>query len=448
MYTLYAHQQRAADFILANNRVLDFSDCGTGKTLTQLHVIAEEFKQDRGKTLILAPKSILMPAWGSDIEKFTPHLRYVVATAQNREKAFKTDADIYITNHDAATWLAARPKLLQGFYRLVIDESTAFKNPSSQRSKAMNKIVRYFTARTALTGTPTPNTVTDVWQQARLVDDGERLGTRFYPFRGKVQSPANFGWVDKPNAEATVTKALEDITIRNSADECLDLPENRIIEIPIEMNKKHAAAYEQLLKTARLMFEGQEVRSLNAATLAGKLLQAAAGVVYDDDREPMVLDTSRAELVTELVAQERQAVVAFNWEHQRAQLTKLAKKAGFEFGIIAGDVSQARRDDLVRDFQAGNLKALYMHPASASHGLTLTRGTATIWTSPVNNLEYFAQFNKRVHRNGVKHKTRTILIYATGTKEIDAYRSLMRKGTKMKDFLQLVLQEQRIGEAA
>ena len=41
----------------------------------------------------------------------------------------------------------------------------------------------YFTIRIAMSGTPNSNTILDIWHPALLIDDGKRLGTRFYTFR-------------------------------------------------------------------------------------------------------------------------------------------------------------------------------------------------------------------------------------------------------------------------
>ena len=158
MFKPFKHQTVTTNHILANDRVLITSDPGTGKTRSVLDAIAKR----SSRTLILAPLSILEASWGDDIEKFTPQLTYSVAYAKNREKAFQEDTDAVITNHDAAKWLIKNQSLLADFDTLVIDEFTAFKNPSSQRSKAILKIASLFKYRIAMSGTPNSNTILDI----------------------------------------------------------------------------------------------------------------------------------------------------------------------------------------------------------------------------------------------------------------------------------------------
>ena len=78
----YDHQQKTTDFIVANPQCMITSDPGTGKTRAVLdaHAILG------GKTLVLAPLSILEAAWVEDILKFQPNIKYGVAYAKNREK--------------------------------------------------------------------------------------------------------------------------------------------------------------------------------------------------------------------------------------------------------------------------------------------------------------------------------------------------------------------------
>ena len=94
-----------------------------------------------------------------------------------------------LVNHDGVKALADDPSLLKDFDTLVVDESTAYKHRTSTRSKAMAELAGYFTYRVVLTGTPNSNTVTDLWHQLYLVDDGERLGKNFFGFRAHVCEP-------------------------------------------------------------------------------------------------------------------------------------------------------------------------------------------------------------------------------------------------------------------
>ena len=440
---LFEHQEQTKNFGLDNSRVFDMSDAGTGKTRAWLEVISDRVKRIGGKVLVIAPKSILKNAWGDDIRKFTPDLTYSIAYASNREKAFAADADIYITNHDAVKWLLKNKKVLtDDFHTIIVDESTAFKHRTSQRSKALRKLIAKFEYRALLTGTPNPNGLLDLWHQVFLLDDGVRLGGSFWRYRGLVCEPTQVGpspqhlqWSDKEGMSDAVADLLEDITIRHVFEECTDIPENHVYTIPFNLSPSHRRAYEVLKEHAILELKDGGLSAFNAGVLANKLLQMASGAVYDDEAVEQLYSTDRYELVLDLVEQREQCVVAFNWHHQRDLLVAAAKKRGLTYGVIDGTASDSKRVDIINQFQAGMLRIIFAHPASAGHGLTLTRGTATIWASPTYNAEHYVQFNKRIYRIGQTKKSETLLVIAEGTIDELVAERLMNKVDKMSGLL-------------
>ncbi len=444
---LFAHQQETKDFGILNSRVFDMSDAGTGKTRAWLEVLVQRKKILGGKALVIAPKTILKPAWADDIIKFTPSLSYVVANATNRAKAFEEEVDVYITNHDAVKWLLEHHKYLvnRGFHSIIIDESTAFKHRTSQRSKALAKLIGYFEYRTHLTGTPNPNGLLDLWHQVFLLDDGDHLGDSYWRFRNSVCEPKQVGpspqhvrWDDKEGMVEAVAGLIEDITIRHRFEDCVDIPENHVYEVNFALSAKHRRAYEILKDHAILELQEGGISAFNAGVLATKLLQMASGAVYDDESVIRLYDTDRYNLVLDLAEQRAQCVVAFSWRHQRDNLCGLADTRGITYGIIDGSVSQPNRIKVIEQFQAGLIKIIFAHPASAAHGLTLTRGTTTIWASPVYNAEHYIQFNKRIYRIGQKRRTETLLVTAEDTIDVDVALRLMGKVAKMTDLLEML----------
>ena len=431
-------------------RIFDMSDPGTGKTYVQIMAWAKAMKPGE-KMLVLAPKSLLEPAWANDIEKFAPHLRVSIARAENREAAFNADADVYITNIDAAVWLSKKPKgFFAKFVRLVIDEVTAYKNPTSARSKAVGKIKKYFRDRSVMTGTPNPNTICDIWHPATILDDGERLGGSFYAFRLAVCAPVQVGprtnminWEDKPGAEEAVFSMLADITVRHRFEDCIDIPANHEYTMPYKLPAKQLRTYREMALTQMAVLssggKGQVkvVSAINAAAVTTKLLQIASGAVYENAEKYHLVDTGRYELVMDLVEERKHSIVFFLWQHQRDYMIKEAERRGIKYCVMDGNTSSKLRDQMVKDYQAGFYQVLFAHPASAAHGLTLTRATCTIWPSPTYNLEWFVQGNKRAFRNGQKNKTETIVILADDTIENDVYGKLLKKGMRMTNLLEL-----------
>jgi len=451
MLPLYEHQQQTVDFLTKAPRALITSDPGTGKTRAVLerYYQARINKESYGRMLVLAPLSILKPSWGDDIDTFTPGLTYSIAYAKNRMQAFQMNTDIVITNHDAVKWIANNAEdILQQFEWLVIDEFTAYKRRTSQRSKATAYIREAFKYRIALSGTPNSNTILDIWHPTLIVDDGERLGQQFFSFRAQVCEPKQVGagthmvqWLDKEDAEARVAASLKDITIRHRFEDCLSIPPNTKKLIYTDLSKKQAKAYNELKRDALLELDnGDYLEAIHAGVLVKKLLQVASGAVYDNEGNSHVIDTARYELIISLIKERPHSIVAFNWTHERDALCKLADKEGLTFAVIDGSVRISERTEIVKHYQKGAYQVLFAHPQSAAHGLTLTKGVTTIWASPTYNAEHFQQFNRRIYRAGQTKKTETILIAARGTWEVAVYDKLDGKLNRMDSLLNLFKQ--------
>ena len=397
--------------------------------------------------LVLAPRSLLRSVWVNDIRKFAPQLITSVADAANRADAFGAKADVYITNVDAAKWLAdQKPAFFKKFTELVIDESTAYKHHTSARSKAVAKIAKHFKYRCCMTGTPNSNTITDIWHQVQILDAGDRLGFSFYRFRDAVCTPHQVGrsdkairWEDKEGAEEVVFGLLSDIVIRHKFEDCVDIPANHQYSLEYELTAKQLKAYHELESTQMLTLKGKSpaILAINAAAVATKLLQVASGAVYDGMGGFQTIDTARYELVLDLVQQRKHSLVFFLWKHQRDALVAEAEKRGITFAVIDGSTSDRDREEIVQGYQAGVYQTIFAHPKSAAHGLTLTKGTATIWSSPTYDLEIFKQGSKRQHRLGQTQKTETIVILAKGTIEERVWDLLQGKDVRMTNLLDL-----------
>jgi len=389
-------------------------------------------------------------AWAADIEKFAPQLTYSIASAEQREDAFQLATDVVILNTDGVKWLESKAgrKYLKDFDHLIVDEGTAFKHASSQRTKAMMKLRSAFTHRYLLTGTPNPNSVTELWAPTLIVDDGQRLGTSFSRFRNSTQVPEQIGpginhirWVDQPGIAAAVDVLISDITIRHAFEDVMThVPANHRDTKRFTLNKKTKAIYDKLEHEAVVALQENVVSAVHAASLRTKLLQVASGAVYagDEDGKYEVVDRQRYDLIADLVDERDHSVVFFNWRHQRDELAATFDKRSVSFAVIDGSVPQRERDRIVADYQDGKYQTLLLHPRTGAHGLTLTRGTTTIIASPIYEADLLKQAVHRVYRGDQKKTTNTILVCASDTVEEKVYAKLFDKEARMTDLLDLL----------
>lgn len=246
-------------------------------------------------------------------------------------------------------------------------------------------------------------------------------------------------WEDKPHAETAVAGLIQDIVIRHKFEDCVDIPANHQYAVEYHLATKHMAQYRVLEKHSILELAKSTVTAVNGASLYTKLLQTASGAVYNDAGAYSLIDTERYETILDLVEARKHSIVFFNWKHQRDELMRQAEKRGLSFALIDGSVTRkGERERVVEAYQKGLYDVLFAHPQSAGHGLTLTKGIATIWASPTPNLEHYLQGLKRIHRIGQVDKTETIMLVAPDTIEETVYAALLAKDLRMTNLLTLL----------
>jgi len=434
-----AHQKVSLEFLRTRKEVFDQSCAGTGKTLVEILDFAQRHKKDGKRLMVLCPKSLMRAAWYNDIARFAPHLRVSLCYANKRKESLAADADVFVVNVDGVKDLMKITD--KGFWKkfgtLVIDESDAFMHHTSQRSKAAAKVRQHFDYVRLLSATPQGNTICDQWHQYFILDNGKRLGKSFFGFRSACCTPEQNGpsanhlvWKDKEDIELVVAELVRDITIRHKFEDCVDIPPMHTYSVSFPLDKKHLAAYNEMKNEALMIVRDKAVTAVNAAVVAQKLLQIASGAVYDGTGEYVKVANERYELVLDLVCDRPHCVVFYTWEHQLEELIAEAKARKISWVHWDSD-----HPEIEADFQAGKYRVMFAHPASAAHGLTLTKATAVIWASPTFNVRHFIQGMKRIHRIGQKQKTENIIVVAEDTADERALDSMQRKKVNLVKFL-------------
>lgn len=443
------HQNVSLKHEATHDRVLDLSDAGTGKTAVVAWAFERKRKRGHGALLVLCPRTLMETVWAAEFRKLCPGLTVVVASASKRVAAFNTGADIYITNHDAAGWLAKQKKaFFTRFDYLAIDEITAFKHRTSQRSKAMVRVAQHFKFRRGMTATPNSLGITDLWHQAYLIDDGNALGREFYSFRNTIQEPSRkqagqkdvVEWTDREGAEEAVYGILGDLVVRHKKEDCTDIPATFYTHVDYELTPKQRRLYDEMIYK-RLIDQRDGIKgkivALHGGAVATKVLQICSGAVYDNDKLAHVIDLSRYELVMDLAAERVRPVIAFQWRHQLDELVRIAKARHLNYGVVHGGVSDADRQSIFARYQMKQLDGIFAHPDTVAHGVTLTAGTAIIWPNPIADIELFRQMNQRQARIGQKLKTEVVMVHAKDTVEEQTYAVLMQRDATMQKLLDL-----------
>ena len=419
-YQPHEYQKRATQFIIDNRYCALFLDMGLGKTvstLTAIDILKNDYLEI-DKVLVIAPKSVALNTWSGETAKWDhlKKLRISVAmgTAAQRTKAIERDADIYVTNRDNVKWIVDYfKKEPWPFDTVVLDESSSFKNPSSQRFKALRKIRPQLRRVIELTGTPSPNGLMDLWPQIWLLDMGERLGRTLGSYRsefftaGRRNGAVVYDWIARPGARQRISKRLADISMSMQASDYLNMPD--VIDggltlalPPGEMRDYLAFQREQLMQ-----LDNTDIEAVTAAALTNKLLQYTGGALYDDQHNWHEVSTAKLEALQDIVESTDESVlIYYQYQSEKDRILKMLPDA----------VTFTGEPELLESWNAGKIRLMLAHPASVAYGLNMQAGGHIIvWYTPTWNLELYMQANARLHRQG---QTKPVVIYhliAAGT---------------------------------
>jgi len=452
-HNLHKYQNTAKKHILDNDFCALFLQMGLGKTATTLTaintLIFEELEIDT--VLVVAPKRVAETVWSDEINNWS-HLgnlkvSKIIGNPKQRRAALKKKAHIYLLGRDNVSWLCG---LYGGsmlpFDMLVIDELSSFKNPKSVRFKALKKVQPSFSRVVGLTGTPSPNGLIDLWSQIYLLDRGQRLEKFISTYREKyfTKGASNghivYNYRLQKGSEEEIHSRISDICISMSAEDYLSLPKfierDIVLKMPSEIREKYDAfEKEQVMDLyGEPNSEGDmefEITALNAAALSNKLLQFANGAVYDASKNWHEVHSLKIEAVKEIVDTANSPVlIGWTYRHDLYRLKEALSKYEFR---------ELKTDQDIKDWNAGKIDVLAMHPASGGHGLNLqTGGNNVVWFGQTWSLELYQQFNARLYRQG---QTKPVIMHkliAEGTMDEDVVAAQKRKATKQQGVMDAV----------
>ena len=270
-----------------------------------------------------------------------------------------------------------------------------------------------------------------------MLDGGKALGKTLTGYRDTFFVPDKrnahtvFSWKLKEGAEAEIYKRLEGLCISLDPSLYSKLPERRYIRREFELSPKARELYDTLERDTLLPFADGDIDGSTAAVLRGKLLQLSGGAVYDEYGKVKILHDEKLVVLDSLIeeANGQPVLIFYGYKHERDRILERYPEA-----VTVKD------DNAVERWNRGEIPILLAHPASAGHGLNLqSGGHIAIWFGPTDNLEYYQQANKRLHRPGQKYPVSIFTIAAKDTWDIPVLESnLLPKEEQQNALLEAV----------
>jgi SNF2 family DNA or RNA helicase len=427
---LHDYQNRAIEFIKSKKRCGLFLGLGMGKTTASLTAMSDALdSMTAAKVLVIAPLRVANSVWAQETKQWThlSHLRVSVCTGNERTRmaALQRDADIYTINRENAPWLVKLYGKKWPFDAVIVDESSSFKSPSSQRFKALKRVLPFTDYVVLLTGTPSPNGLLDLWSQMYLVDFGERLGKTMTGYKQRFFESDYMGYKFTPRqgSSEAIHRLLSDKVLSMSAEDYLQVPDRIDLVERVELPPKVFSQYQEFERTLLAeLDDGQEIEAISAAGLANKLLQWSNGATYTDSLGNWSeLHSVKLDALTDLVEQNpsENMLVAYNYKTDLERL-----RVRFPDAVVMD-----KQQETIDRWNRGEIQMMLAHPASAGHGLNLQKGgSMLVWFGLNWSLELYQQFNGRLHRQGQTRPVRVVHIVASGCIDERVIDALNKKG--------------------
>lgn len=392
-----------------------------------------------GKVLVIAPLRVARDTWPAEVEKWEhlQGLRYavVVGSEKDRGAALRKKAHVYLINRENVPWLVQKSGIPFDFDMVVVDELSSFKSHQAKRFKSLMKVRPTVKRMVGLTGTPSSNGLMDLWAQFRLLDLGKRLGRFIGNYRAayfepdKRNSQMVFSYKPKKGAEEAIYRQISDITISMKNTDYLQLPELVVNEVVVKLSEAQQKQYRTMKEEMVLSLQGRDIDAVNAAALAGKLLQMANGAVYDEDGKTVLLHERKLDALEDLLeaANGKPVLIAYWFKHDLERIQK-------RFAVEVLDEA-----DSIRRWNQGLISVGVIHPAAAGHGLNLQDGGSNlIWFGLTWSLELYQQTNARLWRQG---QNETVVVHHIITKDTideNVMAALVKKDAGQAALLQAV----------
>lgn len=394
-------------------------DMGLGKTIQVISFFLHLKANGRKHHLVVVPTSLVFN-WQNELAKFAPSLVVHTHYGPNRKKdaALFDSADLVLTTYGM---VASDIQFLQqqSFDYVVLDESQAIKNPSSQRFKS----VRLLSAkhRIVMTGTPVENNTMDLYAQMTFVNPG-LLGT-WKQFKDLYATPID-QFNDIQRSEELQKRVQPFILRRTKKQVATELPEKTEMTLYCEMGEEQTKVYEA--------YRQEMVNYLNASAqtragintmhmLAGmtKIRQICNSPALLAEEESYGLESAKIRVLLdelEAIQQDHKVIVFSQFVGMLELIQKELKRVRIPFVTLTGQTRN--RKEVVEQFQSDpSVRVFLISLKAGGTGLNLTEADYVFLVDPWWNPAVENQAIDRVYRIGQTQKVIAVRMITPGTIE-------------------------------
>lgn len=409
------------------------------KTNDKIVPSSMEFEaKTRATSLIVMPTS-LIHNWQNELKRFAPTLKVYIYAGAKRLKSPDINKvfrfyDVVLTTYGT---LRVDIDFLQSctFHHFILDESQFVKNPDSMSYKAVKKIDAQY--KIVLTGTPIENSLSDLWTQLHIVNEG-LLGS-YSLFRNVYINPINKNNKEK---EEALLRMIQPFILRRTKEEVApelpslsdetvycDMSEEQQTLYTIEKNRLRNSLleHEMVLQPKRMALTAlQGLTRLRLLANHPILMDAA----YDGDSGKFEQIVMRFET---LKAENHKVLVFSSFVKHLRILANYFNGQRWKYAWLTGTTTAENREAEIHKFMMeSDVHCFFISLKAGGVGLNLTAADYVFLIDPWWNPASEWQAISRAHRIGQDKKVMVSRFISSETIE-EKIRNLQEAKSKLAD---------------
>lgn len=373
--------------------------------------------EKEGPCLVIAPKSLLYN-WQSEAARFCPGLHTIIYSGMSRHKLLSKlgNADLVIMSYGTMRNDVEELERFK-FGLLVIDESQAIKNPSSQTARSLLRLNAGY--RLALTGTPIENTLLDVWSQMNFLNRG-LLGSYTY-FEKHFIRPIEKS--NDPRQTAELRRILDPFVLRRTKKQVAKELPPKVEKVHFcEMSPEQAELYEKV----KSQYRNEILEHVNQVGMARSRLKIFNGLMHlrqlalnpllkDDEYKGVSGKDEEIRHMLQRAMEGGHKVLLFSqFVSYLAVFEQMLQADGISYSYLDGSMDEKDRAAAINKFQEDDETRVFLLSLRAGNsGLNLTAADYVFLADPWWNPFTMRQAEDRAHRIG---QAKTVFSYRFITK--------------------------------